>query len=96
MIGRLTFDRAQAIRGTFTRRYESAPGLLYSSTLIRMAWSLEQDLTRQRANRRAKEEEEEEEGFCLRATTNVFTLLVEYVSDGSKTHQCVIVKGGIN
>lgn len=96
MIGRLTFDRAQAIRGTFTRRYESAPGLLYSSTLIRMAWSLEQDLTRQRANRRAKEEEEEEEGFCLRATTNVFTLLVEYVSDGSKTHQRVIVKGGIN
>lgn len=78
-------------------RYESAPGLLYSSTLIRMAWSLEQDLTRQRANRRAKEEEEEEEeGFCLRATTNVFTLLVEYVSDGSKTHQRVIVKGGIN
>lgn len=96
MIGRLTFDRAQAIRGTFTRRYESAPGLLYSSTLIRIAWSLEQDLTRQRANRRAKkEEEEEEEGFCLRATTNVFTLLVEYVSDGSKTHR-VIVKGGIN
>lgn len=76
-------------------RYESAPGLLYSSTLIRMAWSLEQDLTRQRANRRAKEEEEEE-GFCLRATTNVFTLLVEYVSDGSKTHQRVIVKGRIN
>lgn len=76
-------------------RYESAPGLLYSSTLIRMAWSLEQDLTRQRANRRVKEEEEEEEGFCLRAT-NVFTLLVEYVSDGSKTHQRVIVKGGIN
>lgn len=77
-------------------RYESAPGLLYSSTLIRMAWSLEQDLTRQRANRRAKEEEEEEEGFCLRTTTNVFTLLVEYVSDGSKTHQRVIVKGRIN
>lgn len=77
-------------------RYESAPGLLYSSTLIRMAWSLEQDLTRQRANRRAKEEEEEEEGFCLRATTNVFTLLVEYVSDGSKIHQRVIVKGRIN
>lgn len=77
-------------------RYESAPGLLYSSTLIRMAWSLEQDLTRQRANRRAKKEEEKEEGFCLRATTNVFTLLVEYVSDGSKTHQRVIVKGGIN
>lgn len=77
-------------------RYESAPGLLYSSTLIRMAWSLEQDLTRQRANRRAKKEEEEEEGFCLRATTNVFTLLVEYVSDGSKTYQRVIVKGGIN
>lgn len=76
-------------------RYESAPGLLYSSTLIRMAWSLEQDLTRQRANRRAKEEEEEEERFCLRAT-NVFTLLVEYVSDGSKTHQRVIVKGRIN
>lgn len=75
-------------------RYESAPGLLYSSTLIRMAWSLEQDLTRQRANRRAKKEEKE--GFCLRATTNVFTLLVEYVSDGSKTHQRVIVKGGIN
>lgn len=77
-------------------RYESAPGLLYSSTLIRMAWSLEQDLTRQRANRRAKKEEEKEEGFCLRATTNVFTLLVEYVSDGSKTHQRVIVKGRIN
>lgn len=75
-------------------RYESAPGLLYSSTLIRMAWSLEQDLTRQRANRRAKKEKEE--GFCLRATTNVFTLLVEYVSDGSKTHQRVIVKGRIN
>lgn len=77
-------------------RYESAPGLLYSSTVIRMAWSLEQDLTRQRANRRAKKEEEKEEGFCLRATTNVFTLLVEYVSDGSKTHQRVIVKGRIN
>lgn len=38
--------------------------VVYSSTLIKMAWSLEQDLTRQRANRRAEEEEEEE--FRLR------------------------------
>lgn len=39
MIGRLTFDRAEAIRGTFTRRHalrgwhqESPSGFAYSST----------------------------------------------------------------
>lgn len=65
---------------------------MYSSTLIKMAWSLEQDLTRQRANRRAEEEEEEEFRLRLEQIGNGLTnekrfftfFLVEYVFDGSK------------
>lgn len=95
MIGRLTFDRAQAIRGTFTRRY----ALRISTRVVVFFYSNQNGVvTRARFNTESKqkEEEEEEERFCFRATTNVFTLLVEYVSDGSKTHQRVIVKGRIN
>lgn len=65
---------------------------MYSSTLIKMAWSLEQDLTRQRANRRAEEEEKEEFRLRLEQIGNGLTnekrfftfFLVEYVFDGSK------------
>lgn len=65
---------------------------MYSSTLIKMAWSLEQDLTRQRAKRRAEEEEKEEFRLRLEQIGNGLTnekrfftfFLVEYVFDGSK------------